>query len=41
LKSTHYYNPNGEEILDEKIFGGTPTGFVDFNRSNTPLEHCH
>jgi len=29
----HYYNPNGEEILDEKIFGGTPTGFVDFNRS--------
>jgi ribonucleoside-diphosphate reductase beta chain len=33
LKSTHYYNPNGEEILDEKIFGGNPTGFVDFNRS--------
>lgn len=29
----HYYNPNGEEILDEKIFGGTPSGFVDFNRS--------
>jgi ribonucleoside-diphosphate reductase beta chain len=29
----HYYNPNGEEILDEKIYGGTPTGFVDFNRS--------
>ena len=29
----HYYNPNGEEILDEKIFGGSPTGFVDFNRS--------
>jgi len=33
MKSTHYYNPNGEEILDEKIFGGSPTGFVDFNRS--------
>ena len=33
MKSTHYYNPNGEEILDEKIFGGNPTGFVDFNRS--------
>ena len=29
----HYYNPNGEEILDEKIFGGSPSGFVDFNRS--------
>jgi ribonucleoside-diphosphate reductase beta chain len=29
----HYYNPNGEEILDEKIYGGSPTGFVDFNRS--------
>ncbi|PHS38701.1 MAG: ribonucleoside-diphosphate reductase [Sulfurovum sp.] len=28
-----YYNPQGEEILDEKIFGGSPTGFVDFNRS--------
>ena len=29
----HYYNPHGEEILDEKIYGGSPTGFVDFNRS--------
>jgi len=29
----HYYNPHGEEILDEKIYGGNPTGFVDFNRS--------
>jgi len=28
-----YYNPNGDQILDEKIFGGSPTGFVDFNRS--------
>ncbi len=33
MKSTHYYNPNGEDILDEKIFGGSPSGFVDFNRS--------
>jgi len=30
---THYYNPNGEEILDERLYGGSPTGFVDFNRS--------
>ena len=29
----HYYNPQGQEILDEKIYGGGPTGFVDFNRS--------
>ncbi len=33
MNINHYYNPNGEEILDEKIFGGSPTGFVDFNRS--------
>ncbi len=33
MKSTQYYNPNGEDILDEKIFGGTLTGYVDFNRS--------
>jgi len=33
MDSTHYYNPKGEEILDEKIFGGNPSGFVDFNRS--------
>jgi ribonucleoside-diphosphate reductase beta chain len=33
MQSTHYYNPEGEDILDEKIFGGRPTGFVDFNRS--------
>jgi len=33
MNSKHYYNPNGEEILDEKIFGGSPSGFVDFNRS--------
>ena len=33
MNVNHYYNPNGEEILDEGIFGGSPTGFVDFNRS--------
>jgi len=31
-KPERYYNPDGEGILDEKIFGGSPTGFVDFNR---------
>lgn len=33
MDAKHYYNPNGEEVLDEGIFGGNPTGFVDFNRS--------
>jgi ribonucleoside-diphosphate reductase beta chain len=33
MNSKNYYNPNGENILDEKIYGGSPTGFVDFNRS--------
>jgi len=33
MDAKHYYNPNGEELLDEGIFGGTPSGFVDFNRS--------
>jgi len=33
MNAKHYYNPQGEEILDEKIFGGQPSGFVDFNRS--------
>ena len=33
MNSKNYYNPNGEDILDEKIYGGSPTGFVDFNRS--------
>lgn len=33
MNAKHYYNPNGKEILDEKIYGGSPTGFVDFNRS--------
>ena len=33
IDSKHYYNPQGDEILDEKIYGGEPTGFVDFNRS--------
>ena len=33
MNAKNYYNPNGEDILDEKIYGGAPTGFVDFNRS--------
>jgi len=33
MDAKKYYNPNGEDILDEKIYGGEPTGFVDFNRS--------
>ena len=33
MDSTHYYNPNGDDILNETIFGAKPTGFVDFNRS--------
>ncbi len=32
MKPEHYYNPHGEPIMDEKIYGGNPTGFVDFNR---------
>ena len=28
-----YYNPEGMDILDEPIWGGSNTGFVDFNRS--------
>jgi ribonucleoside-diphosphate reductase beta chain len=33
MNAKHYYNPQGENILDEKMYGGSPTGFVDFNRS--------
>lgn len=33
ITAEHYFNPNGEEILDEKLFGGSSTGFIDFNRS--------
>ena len=33
MDAKKYYNPHGEDILDEKIYGGSPTGFVDFNRS--------
>lgn len=33
ITSTDYFNPNGCEILDEKIYGSDVTGFVDFNRS--------
>ena len=29
---TRYYNPNGSSILDERIHGSSPTGFIDFNR---------
>ena len=32
MQSEKYFNPNGDAILDEKIFGSHPTGFVDFNR---------
>jgi len=27
-----YFNPDGDAILDEKLYGSRPTGFVDFNR---------
>jgi len=29
----NYYNVKGCEILDEKLFGSTPTGFLNFNNS--------
>ncbi len=32
MRPQKYYNPDGENILDEKIYGGEPSGFVDFNR---------
>jgi len=32
MTGNKYYNPNGVEILDEKIYGSEPTGFLDFNR---------
>jgi len=32
MDSTHFFNPNGDAILDETLFGAKPTGFVDFNR---------
>ncbi len=28
-----YYNPDGDEIMDEKIYGSNPTGFVNHNKS--------
>jgi len=28
-----YYNPTGTPVLDERMFGSSPTGFVDFNRA--------
>ena len=36
ITSKNYFNPDGEEILNEKIYGGNPTGFVDFNRPKYP-----
>ena len=32
MDSKKYFNPNGDAILDEKLYGSHPTGFVDFNR---------
>ncbi len=31
-RAKKYYNPKADNILDEKIFGGSSSGFVDFNR---------
>ena len=31
--ANQYFNPNGDDILDEKLYGSSPSGFVDFNRS--------
>jgi len=31
--SKKYFNPDGINSLDEKIYGSNPTGFIDFNRS--------
>ena len=32
MDAKYFYNPDGDEILDETIYGSNPTGFVDFNR---------
>jgi ribonucleoside-diphosphate reductase beta chain len=32
MDTKNYYNPDGDDILDEGIFGAKPSGFVDFNR---------
>ena len=32
MSKNRYFNPDGDEILDEKLYGSNPTGFVDFNR---------
>jgi len=32
MDSKHYFNPDGDDILDERLYGANPTGFVDFNR---------
>lgn len=28
-----YFNPNGDEMLNESLFGAKPTGYIDYNRS--------
>jgi ribonucleoside-diphosphate reductase beta chain len=33
MEISKYFNPQGEAVLDEKLYGGNPTGFIDFNRS--------
>ena len=33
MEYNKYFNPDGDDILDEKLFGSKPSGFVDFNRS--------
>jgi ribonucleoside-diphosphate reductase beta chain len=32
MKAKRYYNPEAVDILDEKIYGSSSSGFVDFNR---------
>jgi len=32
ITSSRYYNPEGDDTLDERLYGGTSTGFVDFNK---------
>jgi len=32
MRAKKYYNPDAVDILDEKIYGGSSSGFVDFNR---------
>ena len=32
IEVADYFNPNGDDIENETLFGGKPTGFLDFNR---------